>query len=469
VKVCSNLYEGLLEYEEETTRVRPCLAEAYTVSEDGLTYTFTLREGVVFHDGTPCDAVAVVNSFQRQMQPDHPHNFGLPYVYWQSMFLQVVDSVSATDARTVRITLQSPHAPFLANLAMFNVYIVSPKALDEHGEQIALHPVGTGPFRFVHWHKDQEILLERFDDYWRETAKMAKLQFFSVKENSSRVLRMLGGDFDMMDGLSTDHYAKVQDSAAVQLVAKAGMNVAYLSLNHLHPPFDDVRVRRAVCHALRKDVIVANAYSGHAQVAVNPLPPTLWGYNDAIEDYPYNPERAQALLAEAGYAGEEVELYIMDNPRPYMPDPKRVAQFIQEDLRKVGLQVRIHPSIWDAHLKATQNGEHDMALLGWTGDNGDPDNFLYVLLDKDSAILGSANNISFYRSDRLHEVLVEAQQTMDQERRAELYRRAQVIIHEDVGFVPLVHTQQTVVLRNGVTGFKLHPTGTLRLRQVAIR
>ena len=196
------------------------------------------------------------------------------------------------------------------------------------------------------------------------------------------------------------------------------------------------------------------------------MPPTLWGYNDDIKDYTYDPAKAIALLKEAGLEkGFDTELWAMPVPRPYMPDGRKVAEAIQGDLKKVGINAKIVSYDWGTYLKKTSNGEHDMALMGWTGDIGDPDNFLYVLLDKDNAVK-PAQNISFYKSDKLHEVLTKAQVETDHKKRIELYRQAQQIIHDDAPMVPLAHSTVVVPVQQAVSGFVMDPTGRRRFAEV---
>jgi peptide/nickel transport system substrate-binding protein len=234
-------------------------------------------------------------------------------------------------------------------------------------------------------------------------------------------------------------------------------------------PFADVRVRRAINHAINKQEIVEYLYKGTAVAAKNPIPPSMWGYNDAIQDYEYNPEKARQLLQEAGYPnGFETTLYAMPVSRPYMFDPPKIAEAIQADLEAVGIKAKIYTVEWGTYLQETEAGKHPMCLLGWIGDNGDPDNFLYVLLDKDNAIVGSAGNVAFYRNDELHDILIKAQRTYDQEERTRLYLKAQEIIHDDAPWVPLAHAKLQMVFKKNVKGFVLHPLDRKDFRKVWI-
>jgi len=262
-----------------------------------------------------------------------------------------------------------------------------------------------------------------------------------------------------MDNLVPDFMPSIESDERLQLLSQPGMNVGYLAMNMDKNPFQKVAVRRAINHAVNKQSLVDNLYQGLALPAVNPIPPTLWGYNRDIAGYEYNPDKARQLLKEAGFPnGFKTTLWAMPVPRPYMPQPMKIAQAIQADLHAVGIEAELVTFEWGTYLDKVQRGQHDMALLGWTGDNGDPDNFLYVLLDKSAAEL-PANNIAFYRSDPLHEILVAAQLESDIQRRTDLYLKAQEIVFEDAPWVPLVHAAQTAAFKKIVKGFQLHPTG----------
>ncbi|WP_438318337.1 ABC transporter substrate-binding protein [Candidatus Caldatribacterium sp. SIUC1] len=457
------MFEGLVRYKPGTTEIEPWLAESWEVSEDGLTFTFHLRRGVKFHDGTDFNADAVVYSFKRQFDPNHPfHQYG-EWAYWQWMFNYVKD-VEKVDDYTVRITLSQPNASFLTSMAMFTVAIVSPTACEKYKGDFFKNPVGTGPFKFVEWVKDDHMTVEAFEDYWGGRPYLDRIIFRVIPDPSVRLLELEKGSIHCMEYPNPDDLERIAKNPDLVLLELPGINVGYLAMNMgedtpgFQKPFGDVRVRRAINHAINKKAIVEHLYKGTAVPAKNPIPPTMWGYNDDIEDYEYDPERAKALLAEAGYPnGFETTLWVMPVSRPYMFDPPKIAEAIQADLEEVGIRANISTVEWGTYLQETEAGKHPMCLLGWIGDNGDPDNFLYVLLDKDNAIVGSAGNVAFYRNDELHEILIKAQQTYDQKEREALYRKAQEIIHNDAPWVPLAHAKLQMVFRKNVKGFVLHP------------
>ncbi|MBO8128403.1 MAG: ABC transporter substrate-binding protein [Peptococcaceae bacterium] len=473
-KVTINIFDTLVEYEPDSTAVRPALATDWSVSEDGTVWTFKLREGVKFHDGTDFNADAVVYNFERWMHKDHPLNNG-ECKYWAYMFNgydedSMVTSVEATGDYEVKITLKEPFAPFIQNLAMFSFGIASPAALEKYGEDFFKNPVGTGPFKFVEWIPDDKVVLEKNEEYWGEKAKVDKLVFRSIPDNSARFLELQAGTIDIMDGVNPDDVAAAKANENLEVVLRPSMNVGYLAMHMEKEPFDNVLVRRAINHAINKEAIIEAFFTGLAKPAKNPMPPSLWGYNDDIEPYEYDPAKAKALLAEAGYPnGFKTTLWAMPVPRPYMPQPQKIAEAIQADLAAVGIEAEIVSYEWGTYLEKAENGEHDMILLGWTGDNGDPDNFLYVLLDKDNAVVGSSANYAFYKSDEVHDLLIAAQKEMDQDKRAQLYKEAQEIIHRDAPWVPLDHSTPPLFMYKYVKGYVPHPTGVEKLNTVSVQ
>jgi peptide/nickel transport system substrate-binding protein len=469
-KVADNIYDTLVRFQEESTALEPSLATFWEVSEDRLTWTFRLRSGVMFHDGSPFNADAVVFSLARQFKADHPfHKVEGAYQYWNSMSMSdIVKDVRKVDDLTVEIELYRPSAPFLSNLGMNFCAIVSPTAVRKWGDDFARNPIGTGPFKFAQWIKDDRVVLEKNADYWDGAPTLERIVFRSIPENSVRLIALSQGAIHGMDNLVPDFVANISADPKMQLLKQPGMNVGYLAMNLDKQPFDVRKVRRAVNHAINKKAMTDNLYQGLAEPAVNPIPPTMWSYHEGIVGYHYDPKLARRLLAEAGYPnGFKTTLWAMPVPRPYMPQPLKIAQAIQADLAAVAIDAEIVTFEWGTYLDKVQRGQHDMALLGWTGDNGDPDNFLYVLLDK-SATVFPANNIAFYRSEELHKILVDAQIEIDTDLRTGLYRRAQEIIHEDAPWVPLVHAAQTAAFSSRVNGFKLHPTGSKYFHKVRL-
>lgn len=468
-KVTENMFETLVEFGEQDTTIHPGLAESWEPSEDGLTYTFKLRKGVKFHDGTDFNAEAVVFNFERWAGGDEekfPYysNFG----GYKGDPGHVIKEVKALDEHTVQFVLTRPLGPFLWNLAMSPFGIASPTAIKKYGDDFRSHPVGTGPFKFVEWKQNDTVTLEKNPDYWQKgLPKLNKLIYRVIPENTARLNALANGEIDIMDGLNYSDEKTVTSNANLQVIERPTMNVGYLGMTTTRKPFDNKLVRQAINHAIDKKSLIEAFYAGKAVPAINPMPSNIDGYNDEIKDYPYDLEKAKALLKEAGFEkGFEINLWAMPVARPYMPEAQKVAEVIQDSLSKIGVKANIKSAEWATYLEQARKGEFDMFMLGWTGDNGDADNFLYTLLDKDS--IGS-NNYAYYSNDELHDILIAAQQEPDKDKRNDLYKKAQVIIKEDAPWVPLVHSRPLLAAAKDVSGYLPHPTGSEALTKVEFK
>ena len=454
------IFDTLVEFKTGTTEIVPALATSWDVSDDNLTYTFYLREGVKFHDGTPLNADAVVFSLDRQLSEDHPYYDYGPWKYWTNYMgmSDIVDTITAVDDLTVEFKLQKPEAPFIANLAMDFAGIVSPTAFMADPEGFSSNPVGTGPFRFVSWTKDSDIVLDRNEDYWEEVY-LDRLILKVIPDATARWLALQQGEVDIIDFPAADDLPAMKADPNVQLIQQSGMNVGYLALNCEKEPYDDVRVRQAMNYAIDREEIIDAVYGDAGQVAKNPIPPNIWSYNDEIEPYPYDPAMAKKLLAEAGYPnGFTTEIWAMPVARPYNPDARKIAEVMGAQLAKVGIDIEIISYEWGTYLDKTDQGEHQAAMLGWTGDNGDPDNFLWVLLSAPAAV-PPAGNIAFWKNEEFTALIKEAKDT-------ELDEQAQVIFHEEAPWVTIAHSVVTVPASNAVQNFKISPTGTRVFKSV---
>ncbi len=478
----NNIFEGLVAYKPGITEIEPALAESWTTSADGTEITFKLRRGVKFHDGTDFNADAVVFSLARQYDQEHWfHQYG-EWAYWGYMFTDI-DRVEKIDDYTVKAVLKAPNSSILTSLAMFTVYMVSPANAKEYGEDMFRYPVGTGPFKFVEWVKDDHITLVKNEDYWRGAPKLDQLIFKVIPDTSARLLALEVGEVHGIEYPDPNDFDRIRNNPDLELRSEPGMTVGYLAMNTGYGYIDDngngirdagegpdktegyhealtkKKVRQAVNYAIDKKSIVENLYLGTASVAKNGMPPFMLGYNDAIKDYEYNPAKAKQLLAEAGYPnGFEVQLHVMPVSRPYMFDPPKIGEAIQSYLGAVGIDASIYQVDWGTYLQETDSGMHQMCLLGWTGDNGDPDNFLNVLYGPNSANIGAAGNYSFIMRPELQDALTAAVRTYDIDERARLYKKAQEMIHEDAGWVFIAHSNQSLAFQKNVKGYVLHPT-----------
>lgn len=465
--VLENVYDTLVRYRNGTRELEPALATSWKAAEDGRSLVLTLREGVVFHDGTPFDAAAVVDNFERQRDLTHRFHYTDPgqppprYAYWSDMFGAVARTV-ADGPRTVRIEFAEPMPPFfVALLAMFNCCIVSPAALGKGRDFVKRHPVGTGAFRWGGIDGADEVTLEANPAWWGGRPKVDRVVLTVVPDLRSMYARLEAGQVDGIDNVAAKDVVRARGNRDLTVhQVDAGLSICYLALHHGRAPFDDVRVRRAVALAVDKPRIVATAYEGLATPLATAVPPGIEG-SAPVPDRPRDVKEARRLLEEAGALGAKVTLRVMSNPRPYLPDPAALAAALRDDLRDAGLEVEIVKGEWAHHLQAMQQGDHQLGVLGWTADVADADNYLYVLLSKESAV-PPANNVSFYRSDRFQALVAAARRTYDAGERRRLYADAQRLAHDDVAFVPLVVMPRTAVTRADVEGFRLDPVSSPR-------
>ena len=456
-KVCDLLYDTLVQYRDDTTELAPALAEAWDSSADGLTWRFHLREGVQFHDGTLCDAEAVVFSLTR------------PQVLARNFHKEFIDQITALDALTVEVVLKKPYAPFISTLAITSFSIVSPIAVAKYGDAFTNTPVGTGPFKFVRWDRNDKIVLSANTAHWAGKPSMDTLVFRSIPDNSVRLMELQQGNIHIMEFPNPDELGLIQSDPQLSLITQTGLNIGYLAMNTAKPPFDNPQVRLAINHAIDKATIVEHLYQGTGTPAKNPIPPALWSYDDTIEDHAYDPELAKQLLADAGYPdGFETTLWALPVPRPYIPDGLALGQVLQSELRNVGITAKIITFDWGTYLEKIRNGEHDIAMLGWSADTADPDNFFFSLLSIPAAEKPAAFNIAFYRSDEMQAVLEQARVSTDPIERVDLYEKAQAIFHNDVPWVPFAHAHRLLVINRKVQHVRLAPIGWKYLRNVSL-
>ncbi|MBK8174317.1 MAG: ABC transporter substrate-binding protein [Rhodospirillales bacterium] len=467
-----NVYNRLVEFERGTTTLRPALAESWAISPDGLVYTFHLRHNVAFHTTPwftptrPFNADDVLYSFQRQWDPNHPDHAlsGGTYEYFNSMDMpKLIKAIEKIDDYTVRFVLSQPEAPFLANLAMDFASILSAEyaaAMHAAGtpEKIDLQPVATGPFQFVSYQKDAIIRFKANPDYWQGKPAIDTLIFSITPDPAVAYAKLKAGECQLIPYPNPSDLSAMRRDPEIRVMSQEGLNVGYLAFNTQKPPFDDVRVRRALDLAINKDAIIAAVYQGEGRKAKNPIPPTMWSYNDAVKETAYDPEAARRLLAEAGHAGGfTTDIWALPVTRPYNPDGRRMAEMIQADWAEVGVRARIVSYEWGEFLKRTKAGEHQTMLFGWIGDNGDPDNFLYVLLSCVAAKDGT-NRARWCNAD-FDDVVTRAKRTTDIAERSRLYQQAQVIFKQQIPWVTIAHSVVSTAMSTAVKNYKIDPLG----------
>ena len=464
-RILVNLYEGLVRYRDGTLEVEPALAESWTISDDGTTYTFQLRGGVTFHDGSPLTAEAVKFNFERMLDESHPFHDTGPFPL--SFFFSAIDSVSAEDADTVVFKLKEPYAPFLSNLAYPTGLIVSPEAVKQHGKEFGRHPSGTGPFRFAEWESNAKVVVVRNEDYWDGAPALEAVVFRPITDGNTRVAEMLSGGIDLMVEVPPDSVATFADDAAYQVQEQAGPHIWFLILNAKEGPLADKKMRQAVNYAIDKKALVENVLQGTAEVAAGPTPPAFaWAHNDALDPYPYDPEKAKALIAEAGHEGAELTFYVTEGGSG-MLDPVPMGTAIQADLAKVGLKVEIETYEWNTFLGKVNpglEGKADMAEMAWM--TNDPDTLPYLALRSEAFPENGGFNSGYYSNPEVDRLLEEARRSTDQDERAELYKAMQTIVHEDAPWAYIANWKQNAVTSAAVDGFELQPSFFLVLKDV---
>ncbi|MDF2231738.1 ABC transporter substrate-binding protein [Albimonas sp. CAU 1670] len=465
------VYNQLVEFVTGSTEIQPGLAERWEVSEDGLEYTFHLRQGVKFHSNdqfTPTrdfNADDVIFTFERQWKAENPMHTasGGTWEYFQGMSMpDLLKSIEKVDDYTVKFVLNRPEAPMIANLAMDFASIVSKEYADAMlaagtPEMLNQAPIGTGPFKFVGYQKDAVIRYTANAEYWNTPAAIDNLVFAITPDASVRYQKLKAGECHVMPYPNPADIEAMKSDADVNLLSQQGLNVGYLAYSTQVAPFDNPKVRKALNMAMDKQAIIDVVFQGAGEIAKNPIPPTIWSYNDAVVDDAYDPEAAKKMLEEAGVTDLSMKIWAMPVQRPYNPNARRMAELIQADFAKVGVNVEIVSYEWGEYLQRSKEVDRDGAvLLGWTGDNGDPDNFLAVLLGCDG--VGGSNRAQW--CDQEFEALIQkAKVVSDPAERTRLYEEAQVRFKDQAPWATIAHSTVFMPVRPEVQGYKVHPLG----------
>ena len=482
-RVTNQVFEGLVKFDGSTTNVVPSLAEKWETSADGLVWTFTLRKNVKFHDGTAFNAAAVVKNWDYWVNSSNPLHktqvdAGQTFDYYGNQFGgfdadSIITKVEAKDDSTVVFTLKEPQGPFLNNLAMFVFVFWSPAALEKAGKDSCKTPVGTGPFKFVEWQTEQFVRLEKFADYWDKpnAAKVDEVIIRNIKDNSARLNALKAGEVHGVEGMEPDAIKALREDKNFQVLLRPANTTGYVAFNYNVKEFQDVKVRQAFAHAINKKAIVDAFYGGGGQVAKEFQPPSLWGYNDKITDYEYSADKAKALLAEAGFKdglkeitwadGKKtpLEFWYMPVSRPYYPNPKDAGEAMAADLAKAGIQVTLKTVDWSVYLDQRTKGLMPLYMLGWTGDNGDPDNFTCYFLCLDAKDTAKASE-GFFADKEVSDLLKKAAKTIAKADRTALYQQAEQMIHDKVLRLFIANNQPPLAFSAKVKGYVPNPTGT---------
>ena len=447
------VYNRLVDFKYGTTLIKPSLASSWKVSKNRKTYTFKLRKNVTFHTTkyfTPTrnfNADDVIFSFNRQKNKKHSYHLvgGGHYEYFNAMDMgKLIKEIKKVDQHTIRMTLTKPEAPFLANMAMSFMGILS-KEYGDHlikinkKENIDNYPIGTGPYIFKSYKKDTLIRFVKNKNYFEKVPKIDKLVFSITPDPSVRYQKLKTGECHLIIEPAPADVANMKKDVKLKVLEGAGLNVGYLAMNVNKKPFNNVYVRQAINLALNRQAYIDAIYLGNAKIAKNPIPPTIWSYNKKIKPFEFNIKKAKALLKKAGLAkGFTTELWTLPVTRPYNPNGKKMGEMMQADLAKIGITVNLISYDWPTYLAKSRKGEHTMIQLGWTGDNGDPDNFLNVLLGCTSVKAGS--NVSKWCNKDFNKLITQAKTITNIKKRTQLYEKAQKIFRKEVPWAPIAHS-----------------------------
>ena len=463
-RILMNMYDGLVRYKSGTLEVEPALATSWTISADGTEYTFKLRRGVKFHDGSDFDAADVEFNFDRMLDENHPYHHTGPFPL--SFFFSAVEDVEAVDAATVRFKLNAPYAPFLSNLAYPTGLIVSPESVQEHDKEFGRNPSGTGPFKFAEWESNAKVVVTRNADYWDGAPSLEAVVFRPITDGNTRVAEMLSGGLDVMVEIPPDSVAQFNGNG-FNLLEQAGPHLWFLILNAKEGPFADKRVRQAINYAIDKKTLVEQVLQGTAEVASGPTPPAFsWAYNESLQPYPYDPEKAKQLLQAAGHENASLTFYVTEGGSG-MLDPVPMGTAIQADLAKIGVDVKIETYEWNTFLGKVNpglEGKADMAEMAWM--TNDPDTLPYLALRTDAWPDKGGFNSGYYSNPEVDKLLETARQSTDQAERAKLYQQMQEIVYEDAPWAFIANWKQNAATSDSVRDFELQPSFFLLLKDV---
>ncbi|TKB44721.1 ABC transporter substrate-binding protein [Thalassotalea mangrovi] len=467
------IYNRLLDFNRDNYQLEPSLARSWHVTNDGKKITFYLRKDVAFHQTRyfkptrNLNADDVIFSFERILNKNNPFYRAARgnYPFFRGIkFEQLVEKVERIDDYTIRFILTRPDASFLSNLGAPFAVILSKEYADQliaQNEPSMLSmldylPIGTGPFMYKEYRPNAFIRYQRHDQYWKHPVAIEKLIFNITPNNTGRLTKLLTHECDVISYPIAPQEIRSRDD--LQLEEVTSFNVAFLAFNTIRPPFDNPLVRQAVSLAINREAIINAVYFDQAEIAHSLLPTASWAYNEPQTKLPYSIEQAKQLLADAGLEqGFTLDLWAIPVQRAYNPDARKMAKLIRSDLARIGINVNIITYEWSTFLRKLSDGEHQAALVGWSADHPDPDNFFTPLLSCSSARSGS--NRSFWCNRNFDQLLAKALSTRNAKQRRDYYLQAQQLISEEFPLLPIAHAKRAQAKTSLVQGNILTPFG----------
>ncbi|MBV8256326.1 MAG: ABC transporter substrate-binding protein [Actinobacteria bacterium] len=480
----NQIFEGLVGLKPGTTQVVPLLATSWQANKTGLQWTFKLRQGVLFQDGTPFNAAAVCFNFNRWYNfPGPLQNQGVSY-YWNTVFGDFAHPAQGNPGPgqglykgckpvgkyTVILSLNRPSSSFLGALSLTNFGMASPTALVKYkadagtvdnngvfhpaGTFGTQHPIGTGPYMLQSWTVGDKLVLVRNPHYWGTPAKLARIIFKPISDNAARLQALQTGEIQGYDLVDPADVPTIQKTSSLKLLSRPAFNIGYVGINQSYKPFDNVLVREALAYGLDRKSVVDSFYAGRGQVADQFLPTSLVGYaTKGVPQYPYDPAKAKQLLQQAGLTlPVPVDFWYPTNvSRPYMPNPQQNAEAFGASLNNSGFKVTFHSAPWRPdYLSSVQAGKAEVFLLGWTGDFGDPADFLNIHFGAQGTEFG-------FNNPSLFSLLTKADEEPNLEKRAALYQQASVEVMKFLPVVPYVHSSPALAFQKNVDGYQPSP------------
>jgi len=452
-RVVSQICETLVSYNPESGAFDPQLALSWAVSGDGRVWTFTLRSGVTFHDGTPLNADAVVQNITRWLDTSSPYHRG-DFDYWQIIFGGFKGSGSKVrmaervDDYRFRLTLEEPWSPLLAALSLFPFSIVSPTTMRSDVDSLRRHPVCTGAFRMEQWASDGTVTLAANASYWGGKSALDGVRFVALATETARLNALRSGQVHMAEGSSASEANAARQIPGVKAILRPSRSIVFLSINQKAAPFDDARVRQAMAQAIDRKSIAGTLYGGLAQEADQFVPPTVPGYDHGLDGIVYNRSAARQLLSDAGYGGLMTQLWYPTRARSLLAEPRAMAETIADNLRAVDIVTVINSADAVTYQQRSLDGGLPLYLQSWTGDMPDADSFLTGLFASDTV----SRSIG-YASLELRTTVASARGEGDSKQRATLYQQIAGLLRNDMPRIPLVYVQTPVLLQRDVNGF----------------